>query len=184
MLLLLLHAALSAALASQSVEDLRRQHDEAVRAQNAEVDWWLVSTSDYGLKQHRFYIDRNQMRSFEPYSRAWIDHYSVGERGALSSLSHDKVLTEARCEGDPQIRFRSGVHYEPNGAAAPMTEDGTWSDVVPGSSMQTLWRFICHSEPANAIVYVPDAPAADAMRYYRAAQPRRTKSLQQKGARK
>ena len=47
-----------------------------------------------------------------------------------------------------------------------MTSGGPWQDVVPDTSMETLWRFTCHSQPANAIIYVPDGPEPAAKRYF------------------
>jgi hypothetical protein len=153
--------------APQTSEQLRVEHDESVRAENAQQDWWLVSTNGYGLKQHRFYIDRDTATSMEPMSKAWIDHYEAVGSSPTLKISHDKFLAEARCEGDPQMRYRSGVRYNANGTATQSSGDSmAWMDVVPGSSMQTLWRFVCHAQPANAIVYVPDGPESDALRYY------------------
>ena len=144
------------------IEAVGAQADQEQREANNQHDWWLVSTSGYGIVQSRFYIDRIEMTSMEPVSRAWTDRYAI-ERGLLI---HDKVLIVAQCDDrNPQIQFRTFIAYRPD--AAPETNsDSTWRDVVPGSSQQTLWRFICHSAPANAIVFVPDGPESDARRYF------------------
>lgn len=151
---------------STRMEKLRRQHDAVVRQTNSEHDWWLVSTTGYGRTQHRFYVDRSVMTSMEPISRAWIDHY---EMSSLSKLSHDKFLLVARCDDAvPQLWFKEVVNYTSGGGSPKTSRQITpdWHDVVPDSSQKTLWRFTCHSEPANAIVYVPDGPVSDATRAY------------------
>lgn len=158
-----------AAGAVQTMESMTREHDEGIRSQNAERDWWLVSTTGEGQAQHRFYVDRNNMVSMQPASRAWVDHYELVRSKTSPVLSHDKMLLIARCDDDaPQIMYKTLVHYPPSGAPTTETGRGTWMNVVPESSQQTLWRFICHSEPANAIVYVPDNLVSDARRYFRA----------------
>lgn len=154
-------------LATQSMEDLRRSHDDEVRAAIDERDWWLVSTVNHGEKQHRFYIDRDEMTTLQSVSRAWVDHYEAVTVRPRLQLAHDKFLMVARCdESSPQIMFKTIIHYSSSEAPSSNKKPSEWMDVVPESSQQTLWRFICHSEPANAIVYVPDGPKSDAQRYF------------------
>ena len=120
------------------IEAVGAQADQEQREANNQHDWWLVSTSDFGIAQSRFYIDREAMTSMEPISRAWTDRYAI----VSGHLIHDKVLIVAQCDDrNPQIQFRAFVSYRP-GASPETNSDLTWRDVVPGSSQQTLWRFI------------------------------------------
>ena len=145
--------------------EVTRKADDAQRAENELHDWWLVSTSGYGRDQNRFYIDRNKMVSMEPVSRAWVDHYALS---TLGRLYHEKVLLVANCNDQaPMVQYRTSISYGDNGKLASTETSTAWNDVIPDSSQETLWRFTCHSQPANAIVFVPDGPESDARRFFR-----------------
>lgn len=66
------------------------------------------------------------------------------------------------------MRMRTAVTYEPDGSTHSESGEMAWTDVVPGSSMETQHRFICHDEPANALypVFDGNTPEKDAMTYF------------------
>ena len=160
--LIALPVSASAQTANQ-MADVTQSADDAQRQANNQHDWWLVSTTGYGRDMHRFYIDREKMTSMEPLSRAWVDHYWM----SANLLMRDKILMLADCnDSAPRLNFKTVIAYG-NGESAPKTQQGnSWVDVVPESSQETQWRFICHSNPANAIVFIPDGPEADARRHF------------------
>ena len=163
---LLVFSTLGNAQTADQMADITKSDDDAQRQANNQHDWWLVSTTNHGRNMHRFYVDREKMTSMEAFSRAWVDHYWM----LSTKLMHNKILVEADCsDRAPRINFRMVVDYG-DGRSTPQTRRGNdWRDVIPGSSQETQWRFICHGIPANAIVYVPDAPEADAKRHFAAA---------------
>lgn len=99
----------------------------------------------------------------EPTSRAWFDHYYL----TSGKVVHDKVLMEASCnDRAPRLGIKVIVVYGDGSTDPVSSESNNWSDVVPDTSQETQWRFICHSAPANAIVFVPDGPESDARRHF------------------
>jgi len=128
-------------------------------------DWWLVSTSGYQNGQSRFYINRTDMISGQSVSKAWVDLYAY-EKGAQR---HSKWQMFAQCDDNaPKTRFGAGVNYAPDGSLEGQRRASyVWEDVVPDTSQETLWRFICNSAPENAIQFVPDGPESDASRFFR-----------------
>jgi hypothetical protein len=156
-------AASATAQTSPSIREITQAGDEDQRERNTQHDWWLVSTAGYGNDQHRFYIDRGKMVSMEPTSRAWVDHYYL----TSGKVVHDKVLMEASCnDRAPRLGIKVIVVYGDGSTDPVSSESNNWSDVVPDTSQETQWRFICHSSPANAIVFVPDGPESDARRHF------------------
>lgn len=166
----LLHAASASGQALQATQDLQQQHDDEVRAKNAETDYFFVSSVMDGLKQIRFYIDRNTVLNVDGagYGRAWVDSYQVIEAKRPLRIQHRKALIEVRCGAIPQSRFTTIVTYAPDGSAKSSTANEPYDDVVPGTSQQTLHRFVCHDEPANALypVFNGNTPVRDATTYF------------------
>lgn len=172
MKILLIAMALATPTVAQVSDDTwaRIQKDEAEqRAKNAETDFWLVSTTDVGLKQKRFYVDRNHLiNSQEPgIAYGWLDMYEVVSAKRPIHLQHTKAIMEAACSGDPKIHFKTIVTYKPDGSMTSSSSPSPWEDVIPGSSMETLHRFFCHDEPANALqTMFNTTPEKDALAYY------------------
>ena len=76
---------------------------------------------------------------------------------------------EATCSGDPKLHFRMIVTFSPDGTAKLSEEPNPWRDIVPGTSTQTLHRFLCDDQPANAYYPVSlndDTPEKDAMTFF------------------
>ncbi|QBM75800.1 hypothetical protein E2E30_08455 [Sphingomonas sp. AAP5] len=83
-------------------------------------------------------------------------------------MRHSKFLEEVRCGDEPQMRIKTLVEYDAGGAARMSTGDQPFRDIVPGSRQETVHRFICHPDPANAFYRLFDGntPAKEAMTYY------------------
>jgi len=164
---LLAGASVGAAAQSQpmSLADAVMEQDAEQREAVSLRDWWLVSTNGFGAEQRRFYVDRSKANSFAPQSTAWVDLYELKAK----ALSHTKFQIVATCNSaTPRMAMRNSIQYGDGSQAAKSVPDSEWRDVVPGSSMETLWKFTCSAQPSNAIVFVPDGPEADARRYYAA----------------
>jgi len=159
-----------AAQVQQSMNEITEKHDADVRARNAATDFFAVSTVSEGLRQVRFYVDRNTIKEVDSSGngRAWVDVHEVIDAKRPIRLRHSKFLEEVRCGGEPQMRIKMLVEYAADGKAR--TESGTepFRDVVPGSSQETVHRFICPPEPANAFypVFDGNTPEKDAMSYF------------------
>jgi hypothetical protein len=163
----------ASSLGRQNVEQewaITEKHDREVRQRNEETDFFLVSTVKDGLEQVRFYIDRNTVteRDTAGIARAWVDWYEVASARKQVKLTHGKMLVEVQCGARKQMRFLSAVTYGPDGAARSEKGRLEWNDVIPASSMNTQYRFICSPQPANALypVFGGSTPKADATAYY------------------
>jgi len=168
--LIILGGSASALHAQRSMYEITEAHDAEVRARNAETDFFFVSTVNDGLKQVRFYVDRNTIKDATPsrLARAWVDVYEVVDGKRPIRLQHSKFLEEVRCGDEPQMRIKTLVTYAADGLPTTQTENEALSDVIPGTSQETVHRFICASEPANAYypVFDGNTPEKDAMAYY------------------
>ncbi|WP_373928246.1 hypothetical protein QTN93_10565 [Sphingomonas aerolata] len=168
--ILLLSGSASATQAQRSMNEITEAHDAEVRARNAESDFFFVSSVNDGLKQIRFYVDRNTIKDATPsrLARAWVDVYEAVDGKRPIRIQHSKFLEEVRCGDEPQMRIKTLVTYGLDGVPTTHTDNGALSDVIPGSSQETVYRFICASEPANAYypVFNGNTPEKDAMNYY------------------
>ena len=147
---------------------ITQKADAEVRARNATHEWFFVSTIKSGLAEWRFYVDRKTILAPDQsgIGRAWIDSYDVVGAKRPIRMEHTKALEEVRCGNEPQMRFKTVVTYEPDGKIRNSGNGDAWADVIPGTSMETVHRFICDPEPANAFNDVAENPQADAMRYF------------------
>lgn len=152
------------------MNEITEKHDAEVRIRNAETDFFAVSTVSDGLKQVRFYVDRNTIKKADASGngRAWVDVYEVIDAKRPIRLRHSKFLEEVRCDDEPQMRIKTLVEYAADGKARMESGNEPFRDIVPGSSQETVHRFICHAEPANAFypVFNGNTPEKDAMAYY------------------
>ncbi|TCP92766.1 hypothetical protein C8J42_102542 [Sphingomonas sp. PP-CE-1A-559] len=156
--------------AQKSMSEVTQEHDDEVRARNAERDFFYVSSVHSGLKTIRFYLDRDTIADVDASgrARAWVDVYEAIDAKRPIRLRHTKFLEEVRCGNEPQMRIKTMVNYSQDGTTQVLSGSQPFSDVIPGSSQETVHRFICHPEPANAYypVFNGNTPEKDATEYF------------------